>query len=131
MRVIVTGSRETTPGQARFVKETLDRVLGTIAREGGEITLIEGECHTGGVDRDAREWAEATAGVEPEGYPADWGQHGRGAGPIRNGEMVATGAQLCIGFPAPDSRGTWDCLKQAARAGIPGRIYPLPDPEVS
>jgi len=32
--------------------------------------------------------------------------------------MVALGAKLCIGFPGPRSRGTWDCLEKATNAGI-------------
>lgn len=126
MRVIVTGSRSTTPEQRLFVWTTLARVLGPILQNDDDVTLVEGECPYGGVDRDARDWGEKTTGVEVERHPADWNLHGRAAGMIRNSEMVAAGADLCIAFPARGSRGTWDCLKKAAEAGIPGRVYPLP-----
>lgn len=126
MRVIVTGSRRTTTMQRLFVLQTLTRVLGPIAIEGGGVIIVEGERPDGGVDRDARDWAIATPGADYLGYPARWIESGRSAGPKRNLEMVSDGADLCIAFPALDSKGTWDCLIKAAAAGIPGRVYPLP-----
>jgi hypothetical protein len=38
--------------------------------------------------------------------------------------MVALGADICLAFPGPGSIGTWHCIKAAANAGIPVRIYP-------
>lgn len=125
VRVLVTGSRETTDEQDAFVARTLARVCSDALGTGRRVVVIEGRCHKGGVDRAAQRWAETTPGVENEGYPADWNRYGKRAGMIRNGEMVATGADICIAFPGDESVGTWDCLKQAAKAGIPGRVYPL------
>jgi hypothetical protein len=40
--------------------------------------------------------------------------------------MASLGAKLCLAFPRKGgSRGTWDCIRKAADAGIPVRIYPL------
>lgn len=64
----------------------------------------------------AEEWAQK--------YEQLWEQHpaescgGRLLGPERNAKMVTLGADLCIGFPGPGSRGTWDCLEKATNAGI-------------
>jgi hypothetical protein len=43
------------------------------------------------------------------------------AGPVRNGEMVRAGAELCIALHRflPGSKGTKDCCCQAIAAGIP------------
>lgn len=43
-----------------------------------------------GADAIARWWAERQAGVELVVFDADWKQHGRAAGPIRNKAMVET-----------------------------------------
>jgi hypothetical protein len=32
--------------------------------------------------------------------------------------MVDLGADLCLAFPMPRSRGTWDCVRRAKKAGI-------------
>ena len=46
------------------------------------------------------------------------------AGPIRNAEMVALGAEMCLAFhrAIAASRGTKDCARRALAAGIP--TYP-------
>jgi hypothetical protein len=43
------------------------------------------------------------------------------AGPIRNAEMVAAGAGMCVAFHRflRQSRGTKDCVRRAIEAGIP------------
>ena len=125
LRILVTGSRTTTSEGDGYVWLTLDRICAPTLASGRSVVIVQGECHKGGVDLAARRWAEETASAESEGYPADWKAHGKPAGMIRNGQMVALGADLCVAFPARGSRGTWDCLKQAADAGIPGRVYPL------
>lgn len=124
-RVLVTGARKATPDGMTFVSRTLTRVCGEALGSGRPVIVVQGECRSGGVDLAARRWAERMAGAESEGHPADWDQYGKAAGMIRNGEMVALGADLCVAFPAKGSRGTWDCLKRAADAGIPGRVYPM------
>lgn len=125
VRILVTGSRQTTPEDDRHVWATLDRICAPVLAAGRPVVIVQGECHKGGVDLAARRWAEATPGAESEGHPADWNTHGKAAGMIRNGAMVALGAELCVAFPMLGSRGTWDCLKKAAEAGIVGRVYPI------
>jgi YspA, cpYpsA-related SLOG family len=48
---------------------------------------------------------------------------GKGAGPIRNQVLVDRGADICLAFPLPDSRGTFDCIHRAKYAGIPIEIF--------
>ena len=53
-------------------------------------------------------------------YPADWDTHGRGAGPIRNKQMLEEGKpDLVIAFPG--GKGTANMIGQAKEAGIPVR----------
>lgn len=59
--------------------------------------------------------------VEP--HPADWARHGDGAGPIRNREMVATGADVAVGLLLGRSKGTRGCMDLAQAADIPTRLY--------
>jgi hypothetical protein len=128
VRLLLTGARRCTADQDRFVWQTLGRICAPWIAAGELVVLVEGECPHGGVDLAGRRWGEATAGVEVEPHPANWSLYGKAAGAIRNGEMVALGARLCVGFPGDESRGTWDCLRKAAKAGIPGRVYPLGPP---
>jgi hypothetical protein len=55
-------------------------------------------------------------GHEP--HPADWKVKHRAAGPIRNQEMVDSGADLCLAFMSENSRGARDCASRAEAAGI-------------
>lgn len=55
--------------------------------------------------------------LQDEPHPADWKQHGRSAGPIRNREMLETGIDLVIAFPG--GRGTTNMIEKAAGAGVP------------
>ncbi len=127
-RILVTGSRNCTEDQAVFVAAKIqDEVVRDRLKNGARpVVVVHGKCPYGGVDLAAHKWAEIGDGMEPEPHPADWGAHGRAAGPIRNGEMVATRPDVCLAFPAKGSRGTWDCVRQAADAGIPIQVWPLP-----
>lgn len=62
-------------------------------------------------------------GIYEETHPADWTQHGKAAGMIRNADMVALGAHQCVAFPGTGN-GTRDCMRRAAAAGIPVRPIP-------
>lgn len=69
-----------------------------------------------GADQTA-EHVAYSLGWRTEPHLADWDSHGNAAGPIRNREMVAAGADVCVAFPG--GRGTQHCRDTAAAAGIP------------
>lgn len=52
-----------------------------------------------------------------EVHPADWDQHGKTAGPLRNQEMVDSGLDLLLVFPG--GRGTEDMRTRALKARVP------------
>jgi hypothetical protein len=121
-RLLVTGSRDWT--DARIVGEALEAGLAVLqvrVAQAGRCTLVHGAGR--GLDELAGEQA-TRMGMTLEPHPADWSRLGRRAGPVRNQEMVAAGADLCIGFPlgrlgSGVSRGTWGTVAAARAAGIP------------
>lgn len=120
MRILVTGSRDWDDEHLVF------KALDTYAKPLGgdpldEVVIVHGACPTG-ADAMAQRWAELR-GIKTEPHPADWGKYHRAAGPRRNQEMVDSGADYCIAFPMPNSRGTKDCAGKAYKAGIPLFVY--------
>ena len=113
MRIIITGDRNW------YSTELARRVLGRlVARYGREITIVHGAAP--GVDQSFANVCEAI-GLAHEPHPADWDRLGRKAGPVRNAEMIETGAGLCLAFHRnlERSKGTRDCVRRAIAAGIP------------
>jgi hypothetical protein len=123
LRVLVTGTGEVTDGQADYVRYVLNWVTEDARAAGRAVIIIEGEAP--GVDTVSRQWAEASPGVTVEPYRAQWDRFGKAAGPMRNAEMVAAGADVCIAFPVRKSRGTKDCIEKAMDADIVTMIFPL------
>src|SRR3990167_3968368 len=108
-RVLVCGTRDGLHEDGiSLLRRRLGELIPCIVIEGG----------ARGVDRQARGVAES-AGVAGGKYPAGWGAHSRAAGSIRNQQMLDTGIDLVLAFPGPDSRGTWDMVRRAERAGVP------------
>ena len=108
LRVLVTGGRDYSDAQA--VSDSLNRL--------DEIASIECVIHGGapGADALGAVWA-ASRHLRMEAYPADWGAHGRAAGPIRNQRMIDEGKpDLVVAFPG--GRGTADMVRRARAAGI-------------
>lgn len=118
-RILVTGSRDWTD------TETIRQALSNVWRGLGQpadAVLVHGACHLGGADQIASEiWDSWGYWVEP--HPAEMGPDGHVLGPQRNAEMVALGADVCLAFPLPQSRGTRNCMRLAREAGIPVRVY--------
>lgn len=122
-RVLITGWRNWPEADKHWIWNELDGLWTRIPTDIADylppnsINIVHGKCPYGGVDLWAEQWARAR-GQLWEPHEADWKKYGKPAGNIRNGEMVKLGADLCIGFPGPGSKGTWDCLMQATNAGI-------------
>lgn len=120
MRILITGSRNWNDAAAmqaalaKILVEFLENPVGTRMP-----TLVHGDCE--GADLMAAAWWTALR-MPTESHPANWKELGRAAGPIRNQKMVDLGADLCLAFPMPKSRGTWDCVRRAREAGIPVEI---------
>ena len=117
--VLVTGSREADLYDNHLVCDVLDDFLGIATECGLRLVVRHGDCPRG-IDRYARSWCVLMdAVVEEQRYPADWNTHGKRAGFLRNSEMVASGADVCIAFPRGKSSGTRHCMREAEKAGIP------------
>ena len=69
-----------------------------------------------GADLMAKQWAEHHA-IEARSVAADWGLHGRAAGPIRNQTMLDKYVpNLVVAFPG--GRGTADMVRRSRKAGV-------------
>ena len=109
MRLLVCGGRDFT--DQAFADAALDR-----AHKRRPITLIiHGAAR--GADACADTWAKAR-GIPVMRFPADWARYGKGAGPIRNAEMLFSGRPdgVCA---FPGGRGTADMVRQATIEGLP------------
>lgn len=113
VRVLITGSRSWDDPEA------IIGALWAARDELGDFILVSGACPTG-ADRMAEE-AATRAGLPIERHPADWHVHGKRAGYLRNAEMVATGADLCLAFIRGGSRGATMTADMAEKAGIETR----------
>jgi hypothetical protein len=111
--IIVTGSRHYHHG---FMIES---ALTQIARAHNfDVFVKVGDCNTG-VDSTTQKWCDACLSDDKYRiFEADWGTHGKAAGPIRNHEMVDSGGDICIAWPLEDSKGTKDCAQYAASKGM-------------
>lgn len=80
--------------------------------------VVSGGAH--GVDRIAAESARLRGLVVVEHLP-DWSK-GRGAGMTRNTTIVEDATEVHA-FPSSWSRGTWDTIEKAQRAGKLAMVY--------
>jgi hypothetical protein len=113
-RILITGSRDWTDRDA--IRGALLRAIRAADVRAANVTVIHGGA------RGADTIADVIArhfGCLVKRYPADWKRYGRSAGHRRNAEMVSLGADICLGFPLGESRGTRGCMTLAHNAGIP------------
>jgi hypothetical protein len=137
-RILVTGSRDWD--DVGLLTRELKAAIGEAASLGRPAVIVHGDCETGAdamADRLAR-----SAGLTPEAHPADWegpcrasckpGHRRRcrdgtdycpAAGPFRNAEMVAAGADAALAFIKNGSPGATGCAALAERARIRVRRY--------
>lgn len=113
MIAVVTGGRD------NWSVPDIEGVLGDF---GPFVRLYHGGAT--GADTVAANWAESE-GIPTECFPADWNEHGRKAGPIRNGAMLRaakaeaefTGVPVKL-FAFDGGAGTADCMRQAKALSI-------------
>lgn len=121
MRILVTGSRSWTDRKA-----IEDALFDALVATDDDVVIVHGACPTGADEIASRfvSWIGGyDSGLTEERHPADWRRYGRAAGPNRNAEMVALGADLCLAFIHNQSRGATHCADLAEAAGIPVRRY--------
>lgn len=68
-----------------------------------------------GVDTIGYRWAKSK-GIPVEEYHAEWGVHGKAAGPLRNKRMIASGPGGLVLPWFGDSPGSADILRLAVKA---------------
>jgi ABC-type sugar transport system substrate-binding protein len=120
-RVLVTGSRKWKNRAviaAALLKAVNDYEWPIIIVHGGQTSWDWKTGEQYGADFLADEIAREV-GLEVEQHLPDWNRYGKAAGPLRNQEMVDAGADVCLAFPAGESRGTRNCMRKAEEAGIP------------
>lgn len=115
-RVLVTGSRDWTDWRSVF-----DAIARIACEHQGRVVIVHGAARSGG-DKHADMAARALS-LATEPHPADWAKHNRKGGFIRNAEMVALGADVCLAFIRNGSRGATHCAGLAENAGIPVRRF--------
>lgn len=118
MRVLVCGARDYhDKGKVWRRLDELKRLYPTT------LVIIEGEAR--GADTYAREWAEKYLSPNYlKKFPAQWKIYGRGAGPLRNKQMLEEGKpDLVLAFGGKGGTGTNHMISIAKRAGVPVREY--------
>ncbi len=106
MRVLVCGGRYFKQRQAVF--KFLDGL------EKKPTVIITGGAD--GADALAVDWARERK-IKFEVFPAKWKLYGRGAGPIRNQQMIDEGKiDYVVAFPG--NLGTYDMTSRAVRHGL-------------
>jgi hypothetical protein len=110
MRILVTISRDWDDYEA-IVDALYDACQGLSFHK---VTVVHGAYQM--------DWFVAgvahTLGMDTEPHRPDWGKYGKPAGPIRNQEMVDSGADLCIAWTKNESAGATDCARKAEAACI-------------
>lgn len=126
-RVLVTGSRTWIDTHAIYTE------LNAVYAAHPDLTVVRGAAREG-ADAIAAAWYSRVWATE-ERHPARWAEVGKAAGMVRNAEMVAAGADLCLAFiadcasprcgrPRPHgTHGASDCAHRAEAAGIPTRRF--------
>ena len=110
--VLVTG------GRSYMERARVCGQLDMLEADHPDIFVIEGGAT--GADQWARFW-RSDRQRPGRTFRAQWHIHGKKAGFIRNGEMLAEGRpDLVLAFPG--GRGTADMVAQAEKAGVPVKV---------
>jgi hypothetical protein len=102
--IIVTGGREYDDWNT--LKSVLDLINPDLIIQGG----------ANGADELAKKWSDLNFKSSPT-YEADWNQHGKSAGPIRNRQMMSAYPDaILVAFPG--GIGTADCINAAVEKNM-------------
>ncbi|MDO5445907.1 MAG: DUF2493 domain-containing protein [Eubacteriales bacterium] len=106
-RIIICGGRDFRD-RALF-EQSLDSIL----KNYEDFTFVSG--HAKGADTFAEEYARVHS-IPVNVFKPDWKRYGKGAGPVRNREMLAFAAEktpVIIAFWDGKSKGTQNMLREA------------------
>lgn len=115
MKALICGGRDFSDRQTMYstlgIIQTLEGLFSEVIHGGAK-----------GADTIAGNWAEAT-GLMTTVFPADWERYGKGAGPIRNQQMLDEGQpDLVVAYPTgllSLSRGTRNMVTKAIIERVP------------
>jgi len=110
MKTAIIGSRTATAAQYEALRQAAEGLGVTAIISGG----------AAGADQMAERYARET-GKPLIIYRADWIEHGRAAGPIRNRRIIDEAEQVLAIWDG-QSKGTADSLRHARKKGKPVRI---------
>jgi hypothetical protein len=130
-KVIVCGGREygwtvnanrqkvINQQEVKFLFDKLDVLKRSVEELERKLIIIQGEAV--GADSWAKKWAEINS-VECRGYPANWDEHKKAAGPIRNKRMLTEeNPDLVIAFKG--GNGTAHMCQISEAANVPVKRY--------
>ena len=113
-RILVCGGRDFL--DYLKLRDVLDSLINDL-EDPSNVVIIQGGAK--GADFLAKVYAYCWGwgGLMCEEYPADWRKHGKGAGSIRNQQMLDEGRpNLVVAFPG--GSGTADMVRRARKAGV-------------
>lgn len=116
-RLLITGSRTWTD------IATIEHWFNTVDKFHKQVTLVSGHCPQG-ADTLCEQIARKRGWIV-ETHPANWKPNGildKSQGFVRNKLMVDLGADACLAFMVPDSKGTANTVTHAVRANIPTTV---------
>jgi hypothetical protein len=117
MRAIIAGDRNFTD---RTVLDKVMEFAGTLAASNylawGVTEVVCGEAS--GVDTLGKEWA-LEHGIPVTSFPANWTEHGKAAGPIRNQQMGDYADMLIVIWNPAVSKGSANMFDYARKLGLP------------
>lgn len=109
IRILIYGGRDYDPDGNEF--DWLSDIFADWSPD--ELIVVSG--HARGADVLGEAWAlENRMGLDI--HPADWQEHGKAAGAIRNSAMLASGLDYAVEFPG--GRGTADMRRKLDKAKV-------------
>lgn len=118
-KYLPTNEKVVNKEEVAFLENKLNIVKKALDEVGKSMVVVQGEAN--GADNWAKKWAEKN-GIKTLDFPADWNQHGKKAGYIRNKQMLDEGKpELVIAFPG--GKGTKMMMTLSQQYDIPVKNY--------